>query len=124
MTDLFDLTKVAVVTGGSRGMGREMVLAFAQHGADVVASARSMREDLAEEVESTAGGRYCRMSCCIGTSAMPWSTLSTTSSGAATYWSTTQVFHLVSVAVRSNRRPLHQSNGCEPRTFPSLRRVR
>ena len=37
MSDLFDLTgKVAVVTGGSRGMGREMILAFAQHGADVV----------------------------------------------------------------------------------------
>jgi len=34
MTDLSN--KIAVVTGGSRGLGREMVLAFAKAGADVV----------------------------------------------------------------------------------------
>ncbi|HRE03919.1 MAG TPA: SDR family NAD(P)-dependent oxidoreductase, partial [Ilumatobacteraceae bacterium] len=40
---LFDLTgKVAVVTGGSRGLGREMVLAFAEHGADVVIASRKL----------------------------------------------------------------------------------
>ena len=51
MSDLFDLTgKVAVVTGGSRGMGREMILAFAQHGADVVIASRKIDacEELAE----------------------------------------------------------------------------
>ena len=36
MQNLFDLSgKVALVTGGSRGLGYQMVKAFAQHGADV-----------------------------------------------------------------------------------------
>ena len=53
MTDLFDMTgKVAVVTGGSRGLGREMVIAFAEHGADVVIASRKLEncETVAEEV--------------------------------------------------------------------------
>lgn len=56
--ELFDLTgKVAVVTGGSRGLGREMVLAFAQRGADVVIASRKLDqcEALAHEVTSQTG---------------------------------------------------------------------
>ncbi len=59
-TDLFDLTgKVAVVTGGSRGLGREMVLAFAQQGADVVIASRKLDacEQLATEVTERTGRR-------------------------------------------------------------------
>jgi NAD(P)-dependent dehydrogenase (short-subunit alcohol dehydrogenase family) len=45
--------KVAVVTGGSRGLGREMVLAFAEAGADVVIASRKLEacEAVAREVE-------------------------------------------------------------------------
>ncbi len=53
--ELFDLSgKVAIVTGGSRGLGREMVLAFAEHGADVVIASRKIEncEVVAKEVRA------------------------------------------------------------------------
>ena len=51
--DLFDLSgKIALVTGGSRGLGYEMVMAFAKAGADVVIASRKIDncEAVAEEV--------------------------------------------------------------------------
>ncbi|MCP4221850.1 MAG: SDR family NAD(P)-dependent oxidoreductase, partial [Actinomycetia bacterium] len=68
-SDLFDLTgKVAVVTGGSRGMGKSMVQAFAHYGADVVIASRKLPacEALAEEVKAETGQRAVGVSCHVG----------------------------------------------------------
>jgi NAD(P)-dependent dehydrogenase (short-subunit alcohol dehydrogenase family) len=70
-TDLFDLTdRVAVVTGGSRGLGREMVLAFAEHGADVVIASRKL--DNCEAVAAEVRGRFGRRAVAVGYHAGSW----------------------------------------------------
>jgi NAD(P)-dependent dehydrogenase (short-subunit alcohol dehydrogenase family) len=65
----FDLTgKVAVVTGGSRGLGRSMVIAFAEAGADVVIVSRKLDncEALAKEVEAATGRTAVPVACHVG----------------------------------------------------------
>ncbi len=69
MTNLFDLSgKIALVTGGSRGLGREMVLAFARAGADVVIASRKLEacQDVAKEVEAL-GRRALPVAAHVGT---------------------------------------------------------
>lgn len=58
LDEVFDLTgKVVLVTGGSRGLGKEMVMACARAGADVVIASRNLETCrlVAKEVEETTG---------------------------------------------------------------------
>jgi NAD(P)-dependent dehydrogenase (short-subunit alcohol dehydrogenase family) len=65
---LFDMTgKVVLVTGGSRGMGRAMSLAFAAAGADVIVASRKLEscEEVATLVRQQ-GRRALAVSCHVG----------------------------------------------------------
>jgi NAD(P)-dependent dehydrogenase (short-subunit alcohol dehydrogenase family) len=68
MTDLFSLDgKVALVTGGSRGLGRQMCLAFARAGADIIVTSRDIGQcqRVAAEV-ADLGREALAVSCHVG----------------------------------------------------------
>ena len=65
----FDLSdRVAIVTGGSRGLGHSIVLGLAQAGADIVIASRKLDncKAVAEEVETTTGRQALPVACHVG----------------------------------------------------------
>lgn len=70
ISQLFSLEgRTAIITGGSRGLGREMALAFAEQGANVVVASRKIEncEAVAQEVRA-----FGRRALAIGYHAASW----------------------------------------------------
>ena len=68
---LLDLTdKVAVITGGSRGIGKAIAFAYAEHGADVVIASRKLDncQAVADEIAEKTG----RKTLAVGTHVGRW----------------------------------------------------
>jgi NAD(P)-dependent dehydrogenase (short-subunit alcohol dehydrogenase family) len=68
-TELHNLTgKVAIVTGGSRGIGRAIAQALAEAGADVVVASRKLDacEQAASEIRASTGTKATAIACHVG----------------------------------------------------------
>jgi NAD(P)-dependent dehydrogenase (short-subunit alcohol dehydrogenase family) len=66
---LFDLTgRIAVITGGSRGIGRHIALGFAEQGAGIVVASRKVEacQALAREVTDRTGRDAVGLRCHVG----------------------------------------------------------
>ena len=102
--DLFDLTgKVALVTGGSRGLGLQMVRAFADRGADAIIVSRKLDacEAVAQEVRGL-GRRALALSAHVGR----WSEIDLMLEAA--YAAFGRIDILVNNAGMSPRQPSHE----------------
>jgi len=66
---IFDLTgKIALITGGSRGLGPAIAQAYAEHGADLVIASRKLEacKNAAREIAGLTGRRVLPLACHVG----------------------------------------------------------
>jgi hypothetical protein len=91
-TQLFDLTgKVALLTGASKGMGRAMAIALAEHGARVMISSRKLDacQRVADEINAACGEKRAHAFACNAGYKDQLQAL-VDSSGRSTFWWATQ----------------------------------
>ena len=81
--------KVVVVTGGSKGLGREMALGFAEAGADLVVASRKLDacEAVAAEIRALGRARWpCAATSATGTQCRRLVERPSRSTAASTCW--------------------------------------
>ena len=111
----FDLTgKIALVTGGSRGLGYQMVKAFAERGADCVIASRKLEncEKVADEVRALG-----RRAMAISLHAAKWDSIDSMIEKVYAEWGRIDI--LVNNAGMSPAMPSH-----EPRSGPTKPRAK
>lgn len=60
-------TKIALVTGGSRGLGKNMAIAIAKKGIDVIITYNSKKEEadsVVKEIENLGQSSFTSIKCC------------------------------------------------------------
>jgi len=90
-TNLFDLTgRVALVTGGNKGLGKAMARGFAEAGADVVIASRHESElkDCLETILAGTGrrGAYCVADVSVRATSRNWPGSHSIRWGRLTFW--------------------------------------
>ncbi|MCZ7576732.1 MAG: SDR family NAD(P)-dependent oxidoreductase [Dehalococcoidia bacterium] len=81
--------KVAIVTGGSRGIGRSIAIALAEAGADVCVAARkpeALEESLAAVKATGRRGSRCRPTCARWRDSRTWWRRRNGNWGGSTSW--------------------------------------
>jgi NAD(P)-dependent dehydrogenase (short-subunit alcohol dehydrogenase family) len=101
------MTTISIVTGGSRGLGRNTAISIAKHGGDVILTYRNGADEataVVAEIESL-GRKAVALQLDVGTSAAFPAFVESVRSALATTWSRTNFDHLINNAGHGEMAP-------------------